>query len=111
MKRSSPQARKGKENKEKVREKKGQRENACIFLITGAKGRLMILSSCGCLQANTHALIYLFIYFSFGKLRSQHSLMNYLCHSKSVCACFCNYDVFLCLSLVVHHSGLVIVAI
>lgn len=38
----------------------------------------------------------LFIYFSFGKLMSQHSLLNHLCHS--VCARLCNNDVFLSFS-------------
>lgn len=87
----------------------GQRDNACLFLITGAKGRLLlILSSCGCLQANTHALIYLFLFWKVEEPAFPYELSLPF---KLMCACFCNNNVYPCLSLVVHPSGQVIVAI
>lgn len=88
----------------KKRERKGQSES---FSHYRSKGKAVSGIKLMWMSPVKFSCTYLFL----GKLRSQRSFMNYLCHSKSVCACFCINDVFLCLSLVVHHSGLVIVAI
>lgn len=69
----------------------------CLFLITGAKGRLLlILSSRGCLQANFHAIIYLFLFWKVEEPAFPFELS--LPFKVCVCVCLCNNNDFLSFS-------------